>query len=217
MSRGRFENKLKRRKAQKKPRQKFIIFCEGKNTEPLYFEGIQRENRNSLIEIETIPAAGVPLTMAKAAIERAKSEGLLPKNRKKINSFETMDQVWVVFDRDEHPNFNEAISLCNSNEIKVSRSNPCFEIWILLHYENYDKACDRHDPQKRLSEICDTYSSSKGKRIEFKELFNGVNTAIERASSQLKRREEEGSPFGVPSTTAFQLVQEILGNSPKDA
>lgn len=45
------------------------------------------------------------MTIAERAIEEVKLRGLKAKNRKKLNSFEQNDEIWAVFDRDNHPNF----------------------------------------------------------------------------------------------------------------
>ena len=49
------------------------------------------------------------MTIAKAAVAYAKSEGLVPRSRRRKHSFEKQDQVWAVFDRDEHPEFQQAV------------------------------------------------------------------------------------------------------------
>ncbi|MEU3756191.1 RloB family protein [Streptomyces olivoreticuli] len=46
-------------------------------------------------------------------------------------------QVWVLFDRDEHPGIAEARSLAEQAGVKIAYSHPCFELWRLLHYQNY--------------------------------------------------------------------------------
>ena len=45
---------------------------------------------------------------------------------------------WIVFDRDQVPNFDEIVSEAKSAGIQVGWSNPCFEIWMYayLSFEN---------------------------------------------------------------------------------
>ena len=118
---------LRRGKYQREPKRRFILFCEGKNTESEYFRAIGRTCTGALIDLEIVPAAGVPFTIAEKAVARARSEGLILRRRRKMSSFEEADQVWAVFDRDEHPRYNEAVTLCEQTGIHVARSNPCFE------------------------------------------------------------------------------------------
>ena len=100
---GRSVPDLKRRKAQLAPRRRFILFLEGGKTEPAYFDALQRACRGALIDIESHPGMGVPYTIAEKAVERARKLGLAPRSRRRKDSFEDRDQVWAVFDRDEHP------------------------------------------------------------------------------------------------------------------
>jgi hypothetical protein len=55
------------------------------------------------------------------------------------------DRVWVVFDKDDFTDFNEAIALANSNGIGAAWSNESFELWYYLHFEHSDAALGRKD------------------------------------------------------------------------
>jgi hypothetical protein len=103
---------LKRRWHRREPKKLFIIYCEGRRTEPTYFAALKRACANALIEVETVPNAGVPYTLARSAVGRARELDLSRRSRKVLNSFEQGDEVWAVFDRDEHPRYREAIGLC---------------------------------------------------------------------------------------------------------
>lgn len=85
--------KLRRRIAQREPKKRFIIYCEGKNTEPAYFRALRRVSKSTLIEIETIGQAGVPRTIAERAIERARSLGLAKRSRKALDYYEKNDEI----------------------------------------------------------------------------------------------------------------------------
>ena len=201
--------KLSRRVATREPLKKFTIFCEGKNTEPQYFKALQLSLRGALLEIEILGAIGTPYTIAKTAMERVRKSGLSARGRRKLDSYEQGDQVWAVFDRDEHPRFQEAVEICRQHGIGVGRSNPCFEIWLILHFEAFDKPVGRHKVQKKLEELCPEYSSDKGKVLDCMKLVELMEAAEDKADAQLKSRELEGKPFGAPSTTVFNLTREI--------
>ena len=125
--------KLKRRKPRLEPKRRFILFCEGEKTEIEYFKAIGRTCSKTLIALETHGGVGVPKTIASKAIEKARSLGLTPKSRRKKDSYEERDEVWAVFDRDDHPRFDEAVRECEQQKVGVGRSNPCFELWLILH------------------------------------------------------------------------------------
>lgn len=197
---------LKRRKARFEPRRRFILFLEGRKTEPAYFDALKRACRGALIDIEPHPGVGVPYTIAEKAIERACELGLAPRSRRRNDSFEVRDQVWAVFDRDEHPRFNEAVELCRNHGIGVGRSDPCFELWLILHERDYDRPNDRHAVQAELRQLRPEYEIDGTKTPDCDDLIRRVEDAERRGDEQLRRREEEGSPFGNPSTTVGRLT-----------
>ena len=200
---------IRRRKPNREPKQRFILFCEGKNTEPVYFSALKRTLTGALITVETKRGVGVPMTIATEAVKFAKSEGLTKKSRRKKNSFEENDEVWAVFDRDEHPNFDEAISLCQANNVGVARSNPCFELWLILHERDYDRPDHRKDVQRALKNLRPEYDNHGRKVPDCNDLVTRVEAAEERGKVLVERRQEEGIPYGNPSTTVGMLTRAI--------
>ncbi|MET8838997.1 RloB family protein [Streptomyces rubiginosohelvolus] len=123
------------------------IFTEGEVTEPEYIDIILKNGTLAKPEqsvqhhIENPNAEGKhrkPYGMVQDAlrtlrkVEReAKAAGL---DREKDWNY---PQVWVLFDRDDHPNIREARQLADKEGIRIAYSHPCFELWRLLHYTNY--------------------------------------------------------------------------------
>lgn len=200
---------LRRRPYHQEPKRRFILFCEGKNTEPAYFDAINCLYRNSLITVETVGGVGAPYTIAEKAVEQAKELGLARSSRRKRDSFEENDQVWAVFDRDEHPRFDEAIVLCERHGVYTGRSNPCFELWLVLHEQEYDKHENHHDMQKVLESLRPEYDKDSGKMPDCEEMLARVEEAEERSERQLQSREQGGNPYGNPSTTVGRLTRAI--------
>jgi len=201
--------KIQRRKPSRDPKVRFTLFCEGKNTEPKYFSAIQKVFTDTLISIESHPGAGVPITIAQKALKFAESKGLIKSNRRPRNSFEKQDEVWAVFDRDEHEKYEEAVRLCENNGIGVARSNPCFEVWLILHEEDYDRPDDRHQVQETLQQLRPEYNKTGAKIPNYAEMVCRVHDAEKRAQDQLRRREQEWQPHGRPSTTVGPLTKAI--------
>ena len=92
-----------------------------------------------------------------------KTEALLQGSRRK-NSFEENDEIWVAFDRDDHPRFEEAIALCKNYGIKIGRSNPCFEVWLTLHIQEYNQIRPGNQVQALLSKLRPEYDKSGAKK-----------------------------------------------------
>lgn len=197
---------LKRPPPKRLAKRKFIIFTEGKNTEPDYFKAIRHHLFGALLDIKIFEAVGVPMTIAEKACGAALA---LNGRRKQKSSFEECDQVWAVFDRDEHPRVSEAIHLCNTGNVGVAFSDPCFELWLMLHFGDFDRPDDRHQVQDAFANVCKDYDPDGRKSANFSEIMDKVELAENRAQIQLKRRDEEGVPRRRPFTTVFLLTQEM--------
>lgn len=204
---------LKRRESFREPKRKFYLFSEGK-TEKDYFLALQR-HCDALIDVVVENPGSNPKTLALAAIEFASKEGLGRDGdqpaEQKPDSYEEFDQVWIVFDRDEHPpaHVNDALQKCQSRGIGIARFNPCFELWLILHEEDYDRAGGRHAVQAHYRTLRQEYDPSRGKTANWPEVLPRIRDAERRAKSQLRRREEEGNAFGEPSTTVCDLTEAI--------
>ena len=202
---------LRRKRHSLEPKRKFILFCEGEKTETEYFKAIGRICSSTLIAVETHGGVGVPYTIAEKAVERARALGLAPKSRGKgkKDSYEERDQVWAVFDRDDHPRFDEAVRECEKQNVGVGRSNPCFELWLILHEQDYDKPNDRHAMQKALAKLRPEYKLNGAKTPDCEDLVKRVEAAEQRGAKQLQNRESGGDPYGNPSTTVGRLTRAI--------
>lgn len=200
---------LRRRSHRREPKRRFIIYCEGRNTEPAYFHALRRTCADALIDVETIPAAGVPYTLAEAATRRARELGLSRRSHKPLDSYEERDEIWAVFDRDEHPRYPEAVALCEGVGVGVGRSNPCFEVWLILHEADFDRPDDRHAVQSHLRRLRPEYDPANGKMPDCADLVGSIEQAERRAEAQLVRRENEANRYGRPSTTVGRLTRAI--------
>lgn len=198
-----------RRAPVREPKRQFVLFCEGRKDEPDYFRAIRRACQSTLIDMEVVPGPGVPMTVAERAADRAQKHGLAPRRRKPKDSFEKSDQVWAVFDRDVHPRFDDAVKLCERNGVRVARSNPCFELWLILHEGDYDGYRSRHDVQGDWKSLRLEYGRGSTGTPNYDSLVQRVEDAERRAETLLQRRDEEGKPHGNPSTTAGRLTRAI--------
>lgn len=197
----RFAN-LKRKPPSSSPRKKFHIFCEGKNTERVYFDAVRQEHCvRTLVEIAYTGACGDPMCVANRAVEK--------KREIKKDSFAKYDEVWAVFDRDQHDRFDEAIDLCASHGVLVGWSNPCFEVWVILHIEDYNKSDDADEVQRYLEKKHPAYIRKGSKTPDCVSLLKNLAAAESRAENLLALRETESNPRGRPSTTVGWLTSAI--------
>lgn len=193
-----------------KPKVEIVIACEGRVTEPKYIRDCVSFYGAGLVKLRVVNQTGVPLTVVEAAVEERNR--LLAKYRRSANSFDMVFRVWAVFDMDEHPKVDEAIALARENGIDVAFSNPCFELWPLLHLEDYGAQLGRHALQAKLKDIMPSYDHEKGALIDFELIKDNFGIAQRRASRLVQSREGEGVPLGRPSTTVGNLVEKIVQN-----
>ncbi len=197
--------RLKRRRPRLEPKRRFVLFCEGRNTEPAYFKAINKAiSRNAIISVKTHRGVGVPRTIAEKAAEEAGKN-----RRRKKDSFEEGDQVWAVFDRDQHPNFDEAVRLCEDNGVHIARSNPCFELWLILHEGDHDRPENCRDMQRKLEHLRPEYEIDGARTPDCDDLVTRVEEAERRGEELLRKRKEGGRPYGNPSTTVGRLTRAI--------
>lgn len=197
------------------PKVEIYIVCEGKNTEPAYFERCAEHYGNGLVKVRPIPGAGVPLTIVQTAKE-LKDQLTRDRNKQKTkNSFDACFRVWAVFDRDEHPEIERAMSIATESKIEVGFSNPCFEIWPLIHLVDYGSQDGRHAVQKRLSLEMPNYDHERTAIIDFDLIKDNFDTALRRATKLQAARAAENCVNGCPTTNVGVLVEKIVQNGKK--
>jgi hypothetical protein len=123
-----------RRPPFREPKPVILIVCEGEKTEPGYFEGFARACHNSRVRITLAPEHGVPRTLVATAKKHKKSAEDAARREDDENL--AFDAVWCVFDVDDHPQIADARQMARDNCIELAVSNPCFELWLLLHFRD---------------------------------------------------------------------------------
>ena len=114
-----------------------------------------------------------------------------------------------MIDVDDHARFNDAVVLCEKHGVRVARSNPCFELWLILHLEDYDKPGQGKELQSRLGALRPEDDRHGAKMLDCSYLSTLVQVAEERAKVQLQKRLHGGIPYDNPSTTVGCLTRAI--------
>ncbi len=179
---------------------KFLIVCEGEKTEPKYFHSIRREKG---LSEKTIFIRGLGYT-PKKLVEHAKE--LKEKNDHQKEPF---DQVWCVFDRDDHVYLNEAIQQAKANGFKVAFSNPSFELWYLLHFTDQTASITRQQAKRDLKAINRIPKYVKSMDV-YPIILSSQKEAINRAKQlRLMHRKNRNDSTANPSTSVDQLVTKL--------
>lgn len=196
---------LRRKLGGRRPKRKFYLICEGKNTEPEYFNGLQRSQKSNIVELKIFPDEGSPSALLRYAKK-------LFSGRRRRFSFEKDDQIWILFDKDEHACFEETIKKCNESNIQAGFSNPCFEYWLVLHFQDHNSLDDGAAIQKKLASLAKCYDPRSGKHCDFSEFSETVQDAVKRATKNQELREGENDAYGRPSTSIHLLATELLNS-----
>lgn len=205
------ERRSGRRAPFREPRPRILVVCEGANTEKQYFEQFARFHRNSLVEVIVEGGKGVPLTVVRVAKERkdrASSEA-----RRKDDAFLEYQSVWCVFDVDDHPSVPEARVMAADNGIELAISNPCFELWLLLHHRECPGESHRH----RIQTMLKAHVKGYDKHVDFDDYSSGYPMAVRRAGSLDQLAESMGEPGRNPTTGVYRLTERIIPPSASSA
>ena len=127
----------------------FLIVSEGEKTEPFYFEGLAKyinDKYGNSIDVEKPTIE--PLGQGKSTVKLVNETTKIVARAKIMYS-----QIWVVFDKDEFPDFDKAITLANELGYNVAWNNQSFEYWIFLHFHYADSAINRDDWEEKISDI----------------------------------------------------------------
>ena len=110
---------------------------------------------------------------------------------------------------DEHPHRSQAIFEARQSGIKVAVSNPCFELWLVLHVEDRERHVHRSDIQRDARKL----NVVEGKNVPdsvWGRLADGYEDAKRRAQALDQMHEDNGSAFrSNPSTDVWRLVEWI--------
>lgn len=143
-----------------------------------------------------MPQAGDPKAVLRKAKEHRAS---LSTGRK------DWPETWVVFDRDEHAHWRNAIEDARQSKVHVAVSNPCIELWALLLHREQSAPLHRTDAQKALTKVHAGYDHNSGARLDAEIAFPALAQAHARSETLRVRAREAGDSFGNP-VTYFDLL-----------
>jgi hypothetical protein len=199
--------RLGRRKPFRDPKPTILIVCEGERTEPQYLRGFRRACRNPRVEIAVSADHGVPMTLVRIAKQRKLDSEAAAKREGDDNL--AFDAVWCVFDVDEHPEVANAKAMARDNGIGLAVSNPCFELWLLLHFREQPGMQDR----RRVHELLAQFVPDYRKHVEFSIHCGGYRQAVERAEKLNDAADDAGEIGRNPTTNVYPLTESIRGDS----
>ncbi|MFG2166066.1 RloB family protein [Micromonospora chersina] len=185
------------------PRKTLAVFCEGERTEPEYLEALRREPEVREVaavdlRIESQGTGSVPLTLVRMAVEA--------RERAEREEGE-VDEFWCVFDVEwprNHPGLKEAIQLARRHGIHLAISNPCFELWLILHFEAYGAWLDNDAARRRRR----THDGQVDKGLVAATYMPQRAVAARRAAALDDRHKGDATtfPHNNPSSGMYKLI-----------
>ena len=188
--------KLERKLANRSAKQRILIVCEGKKTEPNYFKAFPVTSAEVKVLGEGFNTKAL-VSYTKEISEQAELEKL------------PYDQVWCVFDHDPgvftKEQFNTAIQMAKSHGFKVAYSNEAFELWYILHFEYLHSGINRDQYIKKLTEhLKKPYKKNSTEMYDI--LLSKQGVAIKYAKKLMTVHTDSMPADSNPSTTVYELV-----------
>jgi hypothetical protein len=206
---------LERKESRRASYDRVLIVSEGTKTEPLYFKEIKKAHRLHTANVEVHPSAFGTEPIQVVRFARQLFEVGDPRKRLRAKAFE---KVFAIFDRDEHKSYFDALKLAESFDgklrndakqpiaFKAIASVPCFELWLLLHYEDIQHPLHRDEVLTRLKQHIPGYD--KGAGGSFATTRGNLEIADQRARNlaMLSTAYDDTEPF----TDIFGLVALLI-------
>jgi RloB-like protein len=195
--------KLLDRQQDRRDAKLFIVATEGKETEKQYF----RIFNSSRIKVEILATTEDGKSSPEYVLERLD----IFKERYDLDED---DMLWLVSDVDRW-GAKKLSSVCSQARQKgynLAISNPCFEVWLTLHFEelnNQDRTCDNF--KARLRTILGSYN---GSNLDISAYQQNIENAVNRAKNLHQISRQDWPP--TLGTHVYRLVEILQQSLDKD-
>jgi hypothetical protein len=180
------------------------IVCEGQKTEDIYFNGIRREFRLATARLRVVGLGVDPLHVVREA-EALRSD---------------YDETWAVFDVEApgahaipHARLHNAVERAERTGIRCAISNPCFELWLVLHFGRQTAYLNNEAVRAKIRK-CGCGYDAKG--FDFAKVWPRHRQAIDNAVALDARQVSNGVDLADrnPWTSVHELVIKLLELAP---
>lgn len=193
-----------------------VIAGEGRYTESIYFNAVKNELRAPNVHVEVL--------------DRNSDESSPERVHRQVADFmrqyniEDDDELWLVIDRDrwQERMLSQVAQLCTQNShLHFCMSNPCFELWLLLHLEDVEQYDDKTKNallqnkknksgvtwlKKRMKDLLGSYAESNYDALS---LIPYTSVAMDRAR-RLDNNPQDCWPQSIGSRV-YLLMESITG------
>lgn len=171
----------------------YVIATEGEVTEKLYFNGLFRRKNIRMPILFTKKGNSSPEKVLRRLSEYKNEHNAAP------------NELWLVIDRDywNKETLQKIEQECRNKHYNLIISNPCFELWLLLHRDNPKNPLTASECEKEIKKLIPNYTKSKYKIDE-------LEKNIEKAIQNAKRLNHANVIDEAPATEVFKLVEKLL-------
>ncbi len=176
----------------------FLLSFEGSRTEPQYFAHI--DSMFSHIRIKPLKTG-----------TRTSPRDVLKRLQKHITkeSLKETDEAWLIIDRDNWPeNDIQELQIWSqrANNYNLAISNPKFEYWLLLHFEDGNRLSSAADCCRRLENYLPNYNKHiDRKKFDLEKIKLAVKNGKLRDTPPAQNWEVD---LGV--STVYKLIEKII-------
>lgn len=188
---------FKRRPGIRRYRRIFVLATEGAQTEPQYFALFH--NKSTVIQVKCLK--GKTKSSPNQVLKRM-------KKHLQETQLHSEDQAWLVVDKDQWTDeqLQELLNWSQSSQkYGLAVSNPKFELWLLLHFEEGNGIANSAECSKRLGKCLPNFAKGD---VDVRKLEDNIGKAIDNA-----KRKDVPPCRDWPrhtGTTAYRLVEQIL-------
>ena len=192
---GASRDRRNRRKNAKQPLKTIVrLIFESEKTEIRYFDDFIKDLDRPPVELKKKVYGGKhPKDIVQDAYDEYERD------------WQSIDAIWLIIDDDGRRGIEDAINDARSKGFKLAFSNPCFELWYLLHFTDHQQYIKQKDAKKLLKKHIPHYRKNQS---FYAEVSRGQKQAIARARDLQRMHRKNGNPKTYnPSTTVFELVE----------
>lgn len=190
--------------------ERYLIVCEGAKTEPRYFQALVNAQGINSQRVKIAPNNGnTPDKIVGHALQLYEAD---------YKNGDPFDAVYCVFDRDTHSTFEAAKAKIEMLKAEKKPFNaitftPCFEYWLLLHFEFTDKAFTAMPKTSAGDAVAKALKVhmphyTKGQPDIYSAVQSRAETALKHAKRARKNAEKTGSTN--PTTDVDKLVETLM-------
>lgn len=190
-----------RRRPSPEPRKqgpRILVVCGAEETEEIYMQGLRSSSRNAATAIRVHKKARDPLSVVNYAISLKRANG------------RDFDFYWAILDVDDF-DIGPAVQKAAAHGINLAISNPCFELWLILHFQDqFAHLTNFRAAKKIVLRHIEHYAKSS---YSFAKLEPGLDDACRRA---IALDTASSTRFPNPSSGMWALVLLIIGRTRED-